>query len=357
MGYKFKLIAASAICCAACTYADIITKVTVETIGFGGSHKDSVQEALSEAVRMVNGSAFTSKTMTSSTSTETDDTSTSSENVNSDFSEKLKGVVLGYKEISSDNDGNTKLWTVRLNVQVAKYASPGKADEKYKIAIAPPKFQGEAWIYGDIEMPVSKASADLVNQFTLDFARCGRFTVLSREDTAALQTEKKLILENAPIEEMVKIGQMLGADYLVTSSVRDLYVGPVETKTSALTKRTYSRISRAKLALTYRVVVVATGKIEWIDEILIDPDLGELDTWGGAPDRVYDRMLERVGARLSLALRKKIIPDGGVEAEPLPILDPRQQDNVPVVPVTPPSATQTEAVPEPTGGISLPFDN
>lgn len=278
-------------------------KVTVKSRGFGETYDAAIQSALKDAVRQVNGSAFrgdtTVKGRTSQTSTtangQTSDQTQTAEDVTDDFREVIKGVVLGHRILDCSQD-NYGIYKASLEVDVAKYTPP-MSDSRQKVAVAPIKYTLSGFQVGGDEkenfMPAQLVTEELASRMTTYIVQSGRYGVLSREDEDALKAEEKVIAENAPVTEMVKIGQRLGADYLVVATLRRVYVSGPQTRKSQLTGRVTSSLTSAHLSMTYRVIVVSTAQIAHMENIDIDLTPDELAACYGQPDRAYRSLLER----------------------------------------------------------------
>lgn len=336
-----------------------VDKETVKANGFGQTYDAAVQSALKDAVRQVNGSAFRGDTTVKGQSTQVSVSSNGvdandskvTENVTDDFREVLKGVVLGHRVISCEaNDQG--MYQAVLEVDVAKYTPP-MSDDRQKVAVAPLKYTMTGFQVGgeskEFFKPAQLVTEELGSRMTTHIVQSGRFSVLSREDEDALKAEEKVIAENAPVTEMVKIGQRLGADFLVVGTLRNVYVSGVTSQTSQLTGVTRSGLSRASLSMTYRVIVVSTAQIAYMENVDIDLTPQELANCYGAPELAFRTLLERAAGTVGYAFFtdfKRNIPQPAVTDRQggTTIVTPQVNVNV----VVPPAPVQ--------GGIRLPGD-
>ena len=276
--------------------------------------------------------------------------SKTTEDVTDDFREVLKGVVLGHR-IKSCEPNEQGIYKAVLEVDVAKYTPP-MTDDRQKVAVAPLKYTLTGFQIGgdtkDFYRPAPIVTEELASRMTTYIVQGGRYSVLSREDEDALKAEEKVIAENAPVAEMVKIGQRLGADFLVVGTLRNVYVsGPVERK-SMLTGITSRSLSRASLSMTYRVIVVSTAQIAHMENIDIDLTPQELIGCYGMPDMAYRNLLERAAQTVGYAFYKGL-QGGASQGTAAPqagttVIESHVNVNV----VVPPS--------QPQGGIRLPGD-
>ena len=349
-----------------CAVVGAVEKVTVGAMGFGPTYDAAVQSALKDAVRQVNGSAFRGDTTVRGTSTQETGTSggvavenaMATENVTDDFREVLKGVVLGHRVKSCEPDAKG-MYKAVLEVDVAKYTLP-VSDNRQKVAVAPLKYTLAGFqIGGDTKeffRPAQLVTEELGSRMTTAIVQSGRFGVLSREDEDALKAEEKVIAESAPVTEMVKIGQRLGADYLLVGTLRNVYVSAATSSTSKLTGIVRRSLSQASLNMTYRVIVVSTAQIAYMETIDVDLSPQELAECRGVPDAAYRTLLDRAAQSAGYAFFTdfgKNVPQAATESAQggaassqggVTIVAPQVNVNV----VAPPA--------KPRGGIRLPGD-
>ena len=336
-------------------------KVTVSSRGVAKTYDEAVQSALKDAVRQVNGSAFAGdikKTLQSAEVGEGQVTA-DQEHLTDDFHEVLKGVVLGHrvkKEINRE-DG---LIEVRLEVDVAKYTAPMK-DSREKVAVMMIKPMIAGFQIGgegkECYRPAPLVVEELSSRITTAIVQSGRFGVLSREDEDAIRAEEKIIADNAPVEEMVKIGQRLGADYLVTGTLRNIHVGAPVMTTSQLTGQCRSMLPFAALRMTYRVIVVSTAQIAWMENVDLEFDSNTLAQCLGYPDAAYASLLETAARRVGVAFANNLYRTpppqttqaASVQATAEPVASANASVNVMII--------QQQPQPPPVqGGVKLPFD-
>lgn len=336
-------------------------KVTVSSRGVAKTYDEAVQSALKDAVRQVNGSAFAGDTKKTLQSAEVGEgqVTADQEHLTDDFHEVLKGVVLGHrvkKEINRE-DG---LIEVRLEVDVAKYTAPMK-DSREKVAVMMIKPMIAGFQIGgegkECYRPAPLVVEELSSRITTAIVQSGRFGVLSREDEDAIRAEEKIIADNAPVEEMVKIGQRLGADYLVTGTLRNIHVGAPVTTTSQLTGQSRSMLSFATLRMTYRVIVVSTAQIAWTENVDLEFDPNTLAQCFGRPGAAYASLLETAARRVGVAFANNLYRNpppqtaqsAPVQATAEPVASANASVNVTII-------QQQQQLPPVQGGVKLPFD-
>lgn len=151
---------------------------------------------------------------------------------------------------------------VTLNVEVPYYKSPGLSpDKRRKLVVVP--FKG---ING--------------RQFTQHLqtllVQSRRFAVLDRELDHLYQKEKRLLLSpDTAIGEKMRLGQVLGLDYIIVGDVAVEQSGGVETIT--LTGETESTLAEHSV-VNYKVINLATRQIKWQDQAVVEGSVEYLDT-------------------------------------------------------------------------------
>lgn len=295
------LLAAALVLSMPAARADIVTR---RVAGHGTTRDDAVRVGLVEAVRQVSGAALqsaSSSTLAMADVSVTEGGSSSSASTAAQtFDETTdtvtKGVVSGYTVLSESRDPSTGLWQIEMDVSVARYQTPGLSPEsRRKIAIFPFKTVDNYPVGGNL-LAADTVSRDMADRLITLFTQSRRFAVLSRQDDDVLQAEKDLIIREAPAAEMAKIGQTLGADYLLSGTVAALSIPAPVRKDSAISGTTTVTLPYARLKVQYRIVVVGTGQIKFADDIFIDLDREQLRATRADPSTAYE-MLKREAAR------------------------------------------------------------
>lgn len=299
---------------------------TRRVVGHGSTHDDAVRVGLVEAVRQVGGAALESsssstlsaKDASSSSSDSTGAESSSSSSVSlQTLDEKTdtvtKGVVSGYKVLSESQHADTGTWEVEMEVSVAVYKTPGLSpDSRRKLAILPFKTRGD-YPVGGAMLSAETVSEDFSDRLVTLFTQSRRFAVLTRQDAAALKAEKELIVREAPAAEMAKIGQTLGADYLLAGTVALLDIPAPVRKTSAATGATTASLPHARFKVQYRIVVVATGQVKFADDIFVDLDKSQLRAAHADPGAAYEMVKREAARRVAWRALSAIYPSHVVD--------------------------------------------
>jgi curli biogenesis system outer membrane secretion channel CsgG len=103
---------------------------------------------------------------------------------------------------------------------------------------------------------------------TTMLARNEKFTMLDRDSQAALLKEKQILISNdAPIEERMRLGAVLGADYLLVGKIPQAEITVEEKWNPAIGANL--REFRAKMEVEYRLVVGPTRQVVASDQLRI----------------------------------------------------------------------------------------
>jgi TolB-like protein len=165
------------------------------------------------------------------------------------------GVVNRYQilETAQLKDG----WHITVLAEIAKYKAANQ-DQRKKVAVLPLRLEKLDARYHGFE---TVFHTDLVNQLT----QSNKVALLDR-DFGAEQGAELAFLQQGGVkkEEMAKLGNRLGADYVVVGVVSD---ASVKTETAYIQSvgRTVAGATTAAAKISYRVVETATGRIDLAD--------------------------------------------------------------------------------------------
>jgi len=177
---------------------------------------------------------------------------------------KSGGLISSYKILSKQQvDEDT--WQVRVEAQITKYAREEAADRQ-RIAVMPMRTESEYfWISG--RKVAAEEVVTGINQYlTSDLSQTQKFAVLDRQYLAESSAEKSLLTEgNAPIEELARLGQHLGADYILVGRIADFGYS-ISEKTTKATGRKYN-VGYAKAVIDYKLISAATQQVRASDTV------------------------------------------------------------------------------------------
>jgi curli biogenesis system outer membrane secretion channel CsgG len=178
------------------------------------------------------------------------------------------------------------------------------ASDKPRIAVI--EFKNKAdnqwWYHGGAE-----AAQDV---FVTELVKSGKFRVVEREQLQALMAEKNLTLSgDVDPSTAVRIGKLLGVNYLLTGSVTEY--GVTEKGGHAPGIRRLPGVSAGKktfvAAMNARLIDTSTGEIVWADEARGEESSVKVFVggFGGGvdDDRMFDKVLKPVIQQLTASLK------------------------------------------------------
>jgi curli biogenesis system outer membrane secretion channel CsgG len=242
-----------------------------QTSGFGPDYQQALSAALLEAVRQVRGLEIgTEKQLQmefQQIANGSVETTTAKAGVKEDIYTRSKGWIESYEviEVVKPLAGQTS-WEVTILANIPKYQSDVKNDTRKSIAIMPFRFATATFSVNDQGTAINayQLSIRLKDSIQSGFTQSRKFAVLNRDYGKEFASETSLLSsENVPASEAGRLGQVLGADFMVVGNIFDLST-KVETKTFYGMTET-KKIDR--IDLSYQVIEVATQKIMWADTV------------------------------------------------------------------------------------------
>ena len=252
-----------------------ISYIEINSKGKAAKYEDALKKALKEAVSKVNGVTLKTESVLEiidkSLTTNEGSSATLGRNLKEKISEKSGGSIKSFDILNEYEDANG-LQVVEIRATVAKYVLSKTANRK-RMAIVPFRINlNEISIYGKSGFDDAESLKGYLNQeFTNYFVQTRKFTILDREFDKEISTELSNLENSKDIEDQVKIGQKLFADYIIVGRLDFLVLKQIEKKylTSDLIKKKNIGI----LNLSYRVIDVTTGQIKYSSKVNLEVDL------------------------------------------------------------------------------------
>lgn len=252
-------------------------EVTIlEVQGFGISHNEAIQNGLIQALKQAKGVTIDSqKTFAKSLREQ----STSKDGKNSHqveihalsegvVREATQGLINEYRVIDSQKISAGE-WEVTLAVKMLRYKTPGiSPHSRRKIAIIPFRTTKSSYNFRGGYIASSEISRQFTQKLITEMTQTRRFTVLDREYMEEFLQEKNLVLSaDAPVAEQMKVGEVLGVDYLLIGTISEasLKRTPYTIQVTGETGFDYS----ASFVADYRIMVMATRQIKWSDSVTL----------------------------------------------------------------------------------------
>ena len=303
--------------------------VVREVAGHGSTKEFAVVNGLIEAIRQIEGIDISSVRLLRNDFIEVMKTNNGEENDSSSFSaeqqskilSKTKGRIKSYEIINFEKSNDGFGWNVFLRVEVSKYETPGiPPDNRRKIAVIPFKTAKKQFNYFKANTPSTEISSQLAQRLLTEITQSRRFSVMDREYMDEYLQEKNLILSpDASINELSKVGEVLGVDYLIVGNIID----------ATLIKKTYlieitgesGTNYSASFIVDYRIIVMATRQVKWANTISLsfdNSDLLKID-----PDLRQDNL----GQVIITTAAKKIVYNAMDNIYPIRVVKVEQNSN------------------------------
>lgn len=294
------------------------TKV-VETKGQGVNRDEAINMALKQAVAQVKGVAV------SSLDTDFDYRSASADIEKTDSGKKVEfdavGVHTGGSTLRTNMAGLIKTYEVlnekklddgtyevTLKVTVYDYESLDK-NARVKLAVMPIRTLAEFYQFGDISNPSLDTSRLFSQKLTAALTQTNKFDILDREYMQEFANEKKVLLKDAPIEELARLGQVLGVDYMLVGTINRAGIVRKQAYSQAV-DRTISEYD-ADFSFEYRLIVGPTRQVKLADVLTIKLDKTEqlkpLVTKWRPQDMDYKEMMDNFIGMAANQLVEKLI--------------------------------------------------
>jgi hypothetical protein len=300
------------------------TKV-VEVKGQGVNRDEAINMALKQAVAQVKGVDIRSL------DTDFDYRSASADIEKTPSGKKVEfdavGVHTGGSTLRSNMAGQIKTfevlnerkldngtYEVTLKVTVYDYESPFKTS-RLKLAVMPIRTLAPFYQFGNISNPSFDTSRLFSQKLTAALTQTNKFDVLDREYIQEFANERNFIGFSddkgpvASVEEMGKLGEALGVDYMLVGTINRAGIVRKETFSSAIGRTTSEY--EADFSFEYRLIVGPTRQVKLADVLTIKLDktaqLKPLVTKWRPEDMDYKEMMDNFIGLAANQLVEKII--------------------------------------------------
>lgn len=292
---------------------------TVETKGQVVNRDEAINMALKQAVAQVKGVAV------SSLDTNFDYRSASADIEKTDSGKKVEfdavGVHTGGSTLRTNMAGLIKTYEVlnekkledgtyevTLKVTVFDYESPDKT-ARLRLAVMPIRTLAANYQFGNISNPSLDTSRLFSQKLVTALTQTNKFNILDREYMQEFAQERKVLIDDAPLEELAKLGQVLGVDYMLVGTINRAGIVRKESYSSAI-GRMISEYE-ANFSFEYRLIVGPTRQVKLADVIDIKLDKTEeikkLVTEWEPPDLDYKEMMDNFVGMAANQLVEKIV--------------------------------------------------
>ena len=240
-------------------FSKIETK-TVEVNGTASDESSAINNALVEAISQINGAKIAAEVKTSLSQVSTKEGADVKKTFDKNVSKITNGLVKSYRILSSQKDEN--LFKVKLSVQVSKLKKSVQT-KRLRLAVVPFRAANTVKITDATKKFEGAITAQLENYLT----QTRRFALVDRSFVKEQTKELNFIAGGAKNsmsnEEIAKLGNRIGTDYLIVGRIEkaNMYVTEKKSKVSDTVKKTLTSNAR----ITLRIIDVATTQIKFSD--------------------------------------------------------------------------------------------
>lgn len=255
--YMWRIFTLTVICASFCANvnAQIVIREVIAT-GNGGDPSKATVDAIENAISQVGGMRISTATSLSMSEVTSGGSTTIEENFKQNIEKMTRGIVKSYTILESGSSPGTGRSFVKIKALIPSYR-PSEQLKRLKLAVTPVavssavRGRSEALDFAD---GVSAALEAYLTQ-TRKFAMIDRrYTDKTNRELAGVNAH------NAPIEETVKIGVRVGADYVVITALKEF--APQQQQQQRATGRVTTR-NVAPVAIDVRMIDIATGQIKF----------------------------------------------------------------------------------------------
>lgn len=265
------------------------------TTGYGDDYQAALAAALMDAVRQVRGlQVGTEKQLKLDFQHLVKDSvekKSATVGVEEDIFTRSKGWVDSYQvtDVKKPKDNND-VWAVTIAAKIPMHQSAMKDDKRSSIAVMPFRFSHATFSIDDLGKPSSgyQMSGRIRDRIQTSLTQTQQFAVVNRSYGSEFSSEKALLSsDNVPAREASRLGQVVGADFMVVGNIHDLST-KVENKTFyGMTK--VKKVDR--IDLSYQVIEVATQKVLWADTLIESIERTDDENTTTTLDKVAERLV------------------------------------------------------------------
>ncbi len=295
------------------------TTVVRETKGQGISREQAIQKALFEAVAQAKGISLSSGRyafglLAAGADIDTKDTGKTIEfdavSVQTGGSTQItdiKGWVKSY-EVINEQKIDDKTYEVTIKAWVYDYEDPEQTN-RLKLAVMPVKTLHDRYRFGNFVFPADEISRKLTHQLSAILTQTNKFAVLDREYVVDFAHNRNILIsDDSPLEEKARLGEVLGADYMVVGTISNAGL-QIKAKTSSAIGRPI-REYEADYVFDYRLIVAPTRMVKLADTVNIALEKNQvrelIKDWE-PEDLDYREMVDNLTAKVAKQVVQNII--------------------------------------------------
>lgn len=245
--------------------AEVITKTDTKTsfgTGSGLTRQEAINNAIIEALGKLQGVKINSSKLISINSLSKNGENSLKDVYSSEISNITNGKIDGFSvDNVSQFDGYFEAdVTIKKINSTKKYKTPGlDPNNRRKIAILPVFSDRDYFLVFDGKISKFELTRPLTQDILNSITKTRKFTVLDRVSNPNVYALEEAVISSkqASKDEILKLGNVLGADYLFVANISDF---DISNSASTLTKNLQKKVSAR---IEYRVLMMATREIKF----------------------------------------------------------------------------------------------
>ncbi|MBW7988593.1 MAG: hypothetical protein FVQ84_01015 [Planctomycetes bacterium] len=290
-----------------------------QTKGQGVTREQAIDKALYQAVAQAKGIAVSSGRydfgfQSSGVGIDTKDTGKSIEfdsvSVQAGGSTRLTDIAGWVKsyEVIDEQKIDDRTYEVTIKAWVYDYEDPEQT-KRLKLAIMPIQTLYDSYRFGNYVPSAVEMSLKLSQQLSAGITQTNKFAVLDREYISEFaQNRNILISDDSPIEEKARLGQVLGADYMIVGTISNAGLKIKERASRAIGRAI--REYEVDYVFDYRLIVAPTRQVKLADTVNIALERDQVRVlvkrWR-PEDLDYREMVDNLTARVAKQVIDSII--------------------------------------------------
>lgn len=250
--------------------AEVVTTTKIQEskgIGIGETRNDAINEAIIEAVGQINGVKIKKKTIIENFELEDEQGGKISLKYNAKINKYTSGKADSYKVLSvvKRNDGLYEAAVLILNKKVHKvYKTPGlNPKNRRSIIVLPANLIDGKFILLDESKSSSLVNINLSQELINSITQTRKFNVLDREENRAYYNEKSILQStDSGKNEILKLGQVMGTDYILLTSIKDFNIAK-EKGNKYISSINDNNSFNASVTIQFKVITMATRQVKF----------------------------------------------------------------------------------------------
>lgn len=268
----------------ACLFVSISVFAKTELVekkasGYGLSYQEALKSALMDAVRQVRGlQVSTEKQLALDFQQIVGDKTESIHakiGVEEDIFTRSKGWVHSYSVTDTQKPkSKDDTWKVTISAKIPTHESIMKEDKRDSIAVMPFRFSHPTFSINELGKASNayQMSGRIRDRIQTAFTQTQQFAVVNRQFGSEFASEKALLSsDNVPPAEASRLGNIVGADFMIVGNIYDLSTQVEEKEFYGMKKSTI----KDRIDLSYQLIEVASQKVLWADTLTHELDRKE----------------------------------------------------------------------------------